>query len=94
MVLSENEKSKIIQELTSRIKKLKGSDIVCSVCSNNHFVLAEGYTRRILSDNVNVVPLDGLNIPSVTIICTHCGNTIDFALGTLGLLPENKEKKR
>ena len=92
MGLSEEEKSKIIQELEKRIKS-KGKVLTCSVCTNNNFVLSDGYTRRFLNDKIDQITLGGINIPSVTVICTNCGNTIDFSLGVLGLLSKKEEGK-
>jgi len=35
----------------------------------------------------------GLNIPSITVICTNCGHILDFSLGVLGLLPKEESKQ-
>ena len=92
MGLPEEEKSKIIQELDKRIKA-KGKEITCPICTNNNFVLSDGYTRRFLDDKINQMTWGGLNIPSITVICTHCGHILDFSLGVLGLLPKEEGKK-
>ena len=91
MGLSEEEKSKIIQELENRIKS-KGKTLICPICSNNNFALSDGYTRRFLNDKINQITLGGLNIPSITVICTNCGHIIDFSVGVLGLLPKEEGK--
>ncbi len=92
MGFSEEEKSKIIQELEKRVK-FKGRNLICPICSNNNFVLSDGYTRRFLNDRINQIRFGGLNIPSITIICTNCGHIIDFSLGVLGLLSKEEGKK-
>lgn len=92
MGLPEEEKSKIIEELEKRIKA-KGKTLTCPICSNNNFVLSDGYTRRFLNDKINQITLGGLNIPSISVICKNCGHIIDFSLGVLGLLPKEEGKK-
>jgi len=92
MAINQEEKQKIInviqQKLASRSKNL-----ICPICGNNGFILAEGYTQDSLQDQLSGIVIGGPSIPVVIVVCNHCGNVIRFSLGVLGLLPKKQEKK-
>lgn len=90
MALTDEEKTKITQELEKKLKA-KNRQLICPICTNQNFTLSEGYTLRMLNAKLDEISIGGLNIPSVTIICTHCGYALDFAIGVLGLLPKKED---
>ena len=67
----------------------KVNDITCPICGNKHFTIIEGFTRRMINQDLHKNVLGGTNVPSISIVCNNCGHILDFALGPLGLL-ENK----
>lgn len=75
-------------------EKLKG--VICPMCHQHNFVIADGYFNNTLQDSFNGLVLGGSSIPTISIICANCGFVSQHALGVLGLLPnkkENDEKK-
>lgn len=79
----ENIKDKIIQELNARAPSLK-----CPACNSSAFVLGGGYFAHDLQPDLGNRQMGGMNIPTVPIICGTCGCVMEFAAGTLGLLPK------
>ncbi len=90
MTFSEEIKNKIKESLNNKLKE-KGRNLVCPVCWNNNFILAEGYTNDLLQDHLGSLVIGGLAIPEIVVICNHCGHILKFSVGVLGLLPEEKE---
>ncbi len=83
-MISNEEKSKIILELSNRINS---GIIKCPMCGNNHFFIADGYFNTPMQDNLDGLELGGQSIPSIAIVCDKCGFISSHALGVLGLLP-------
>ena len=95
ITLSEDEYEKITKHLNKKLK-LNKKNILCPFCGNRNFIIANGYTNRFLSNNINKTVIGGRKIPSIIIICDNCGYMGEFATGVLGLLSEGEtceEKK-
>ncbi|MBQ6605119.1 MAG: hypothetical protein IIX17_05915 [Tidjanibacter sp.] len=83
--LTDIEKENIVNKLNERIKSIH-----CPMCHNSHFIIADGYFNHMLQVDLSQIQIGGPNIPSVAIICNHCGYISFHALGALGLLPVNQ----
>jgi hypothetical protein len=88
--MSPEQKDKIIDALTERMKK-QNRGFACPMCGNNHFVLLDSYLRNDVQEDFESVRLGGPSIPATVIVCSNCGFMSQHALGTLGLLPKKKE---
>jgi predicted nucleic-acid-binding Zn-ribbon protein len=77
----------IIAEFEKKVGKLK-----CPVCGNFDFQLANGFTRRDLSGDLDKLSVGGFNIPSISIICNNCGYILDFSLGIWDLIKKEGEE--
>ena len=75
-------KQVIVGELNKRISNLK-----CPVCLNTTLTLGSGFFAHDLQPDLSQRQMGGLNIPTVPILCSHCGYVMEFAAGILGLLP-------
>ena len=88
-LMSEEEKKRAVDTLTK-----KGVKTQCPMCSNNNFILAEGYFNQTMQGNFHGgLILGGPSIPSVAIVCTNCGFISHHALGALGLLQNSEGGK-
>lgn len=87
-MISNEDKQKIAEELKERNTKM-----ICPMCGNKHFVMAEGYFANAIQDNVASFSLGGKNIPTIPIICSNCGFISQHALGVLGLLSNEQNQK-
>lgn len=91
-MISNEEKQKIISELNKRINS---GDIKCPMCGNKHFIIADGYFNSTMQDSlINGVLIGGPSLPSIAIVCNHCGFISSHALGILGLLPKQTDNNR
>lgn len=86
--LSEQEKQKIIKALQER-----GATIPCPRCGNSSFTLLDGYFNQTIQTELKGMVIGGPSIPSVVVACNRCGYLSQHALGVLGLLPAEGEKK-
>ncbi|MBD07150.1 MAG: hypothetical protein MK009_07300 [Gammaproteobacteria bacterium] len=77
------EKDDIIQKLIE-----KGVNSPCPRCSNDAFTLVDGYFNQTIQDSVSGFLVGGTGIPSIVTACTNCGFLSQYALGALGLLPD------
>lgn len=91
MVINREEKQKIIETIQQKLHE-KQRNLVCPVCGNNGFILAEGYTQDGLQDHLAGIVIGGKSIPVIIVVCNHCGHVIRFSLGVLGLLPKQEIK--
>ncbi len=81
----EKEKSKIIAELSKKVTSLE-----CPICKSSNFELGGGYFAHDLQEDLKNRRMGGINIPTVPLICKNCGYLLEFAAGTLGLLPKDE----
>lgn len=81
-------KQKIVEELNKRVPNLK-----CPICSNGEMILADGFISHQLNKELtgNFI-LGGPTIPVVAVICKHCGHTMEFSVGALGLLTKEDDQ--
>jgi len=63
----------------------------CPMCKGQSFDLVDGYINNLVQDDLNIFNIGGRSVPTVMIICKSCGYVIQFALGNLGLLNEDKK---
>lgn len=84
----ENQIEKIIDAL-----KTKAGDFECPVCKKKNFNLNAGYFAHDLQTDLKQRIMGGINIPTVPVVCSNCGLLLEFAAGTLGLLPEELSKE-
>lgn len=89
MALSEKTKEKILGKIGEALKKKDKKEIICPVCSNNQFVLTEGFANVSLSDRFGGIVLGGSTLPNVPIVCNNCGNTFFLNLRVLGFSEED-----
>ncbi len=91
MAIPEEIKKKIQKNLNKKLQE-KNRSLVCPVCGNNNFILADGFVNDLLQETMGGgLVIGGPAIPEVVIICGHCGYVMKFSAGVLGLLPEKTE---
>jgi hypothetical protein len=72
----------------------RGIKLNCPRCGHPQNTLAPSYFTNILQPpDLKTINLQGTSIPSIATICDRCGFISQHALGTLGLLPKEEEKK-
>lgn len=82
-------KQKIVEELNKRVPDLK-----CPICHKGDMILADGFISHQLNKELTGnLTLGGPTIPIVAVICKDCGNTMEFSVGALGLLPKEDAQK-
>lgn len=93
VTLPEEIKAKIISVLSAKIP-----DFSCPMCRQKNFALADGFFANSVQPNPGSVLIGGTYIPTVSVICTHCGFLSQHALGALNLMdimddpPKNEPK--
>jgi len=92
MAIPKDIKKKIQENLNKKLQE-KNRSLVCPVCRNNNFILADGFVNDLLQETMGGGLVIGRPaIPEVVIICEHCGYTMKFSAGVLGLLPKKTDK--
>ncbi|MBO7552547.1 MAG: hypothetical protein J6T82_00705 [Bacteroidaceae bacterium] len=86
-MISQDKKQEIAKILDDRLKA-----VICPMCHQHNFIIADGYFNNIIQDHLNGIALGGPTIPTISIICANCGFVSQHALGILGLLPSNDSK--
>jgi hypothetical protein len=81
MALSQYEQNQIIDAIKQRFPQMPR----CSFCSNNNWTLADGYITLTLQEDLSSYNIGGPSLPSVALICNHCGKTELMNLLMLGL---------
>jgi uncharacterized protein (DUF2225 family) len=82
-------KHKIIDALYKKLSNLE-----CPVCHNKNFEFGGGYFAHDLQDNLSSRVMGGINIPTIPLVCKNCGYLLEFAVGSLGLLPKDENKSK
>lgn len=85
-MISQEEKQKIISRLHDKIQSLE-----CPMCHQRGFIIADGYFANYLQDSLSKMQIGGASIPTIAIVCSHCGFVSQHAVGMLGLLPKDNE---
>jgi len=89
-MMTEEKKRQIADALSKRL-----GNIVCPMCHQSQYTLVDGYVSEPVRDDYKKVILGGRVIPSVMLVCNHCGHIDRFALGVLGLMEnENTEHNK
>ena len=57
----------------------------CTVCRTGQWTLSDGFVFFPTQDSAGSYVIGGPVLPSVALICSHCGNTIFINLLVLGL---------
>jgi transcription elongation factor Elf1 len=84
----ENNKKQIIEKLQEKVTNFE-----CPFCKHKEFMLAGGYFAHDLQEDLANRRIGGINIPTIPLICKNCGYIVEFAAGSLGLLPKVEDKK-
>ncbi len=89
-MMTEEKKRKIADALSKRL-----GNLVCPMCHQSRYTLIDGYVSEPVQEDYKKVVLGGRMIPSVMLVCNHCGHIDRFALGVLGLMEgENSESNK
>lgn len=86
-MLTDDRKKQIAQVLSERLGQFQ-----CPMCHKGPFSILDGYVSVTLQSNLKSYALGGPSIPSVGVVCTHCGYISLHALGALGLLETPKSE--
>jgi transcription elongation factor Elf1 len=71
-----------------RILQERGANLNCPRCGHSNFSLIDGYFNQPIQPQLNNnLIIGGPAVPSVAVVCTHCGFLTQHAIGVLGLLP-------
>lgn len=65
----------------------------CPMCREGVFIIVDGYVIPVLQANTKNLKLSGKSLPTVAVMCKNCGYLMQFSLGALGLMVENKEEE-
>lgn len=84
--MNSEEKEKIIKALEERSAKNP-----CPRCGNQQFALLDGYFNQTIQNKLEGIVIGGPSIPSVIVVCNRCGFMSQHALGSLGMLPDEKK---
>ena len=76
------ERQKIANVMNTKIQ-----NVVCPMCHNKNFAIADGYFHNYLQSNMDGFNFDKPVIPTASIVCLECGFVSQHALGVLNLLP-------
>lgn len=87
-MLNNDQKIKIKEEIDKRIQRL-----TCPMCQTSGFVMADGYFNNTMQTDFNSFTIGGQSIPTIAIICNNCGFVSQHAIGILGLLSQEQNKK-
>ncbi len=67
---------------------------LCPFCKNGTMMLVDGYVGHFLNDDYSKQLLSGRFMPSILLVCNHCGFQSMHALGALGLLNNDSNEKK
>lgn len=73
------------RQLADALSKRLGN-LVCPMCHQSRYTLIDGYVSEPVQEDYKKVVLGGKMIPTVMLVCNHCGHIDRFALGVLGLM--------
>ena len=88
MPIPESRRQEYAAALQERVPALS-----CPICHRNAFQLMEGHVLHALQDTVTTSTFGGPAVPSVGIVCSHCGFVSTFALGVLGFDPSSGDRR-
>lgn len=85
MKMDEDKKKKIADELANRVGILE-----CPICHQSRYTLIDGFFVDMLQEDYKVINLVGRKLPTILLVCNHCGHIDKFSLGVLGFMVEQK----
>lgn len=80
------------QQIVDALKK-KAPNLKCPACQSSEFIFVDGFFANDLQADLSRRQMGGMNIPTVPIVCKNCGYIMEFAVGSLGLLPKPENKQ-
>lgn len=80
-MMTKEKKQQIINALAERV-----GDFYCPICHHNSFAFLDGYFVDVIQNRYDGMQISGKILPSVIVVCNHCGHIDKFSLGVLGLL--------
>lgn len=72
------------ERLVKAIQEKTGGQKPCSICGRQQWSVSTQFTAVTVSNDPRAIQLGGTILPSVPIICSHCGNTHFLNLLVLG----------
>jgi hypothetical protein len=81
MPFSEEMKHRVASALAT-----KGVRMPCPRCGTNAWTLVDGFLVHPLTDDVNQIIIGGRSLPTVALVCNHCGYVTEYAAVLLGVL--------
>lgn len=75
------------QQIIEAIQRKAPRLAACPVCQTGPWLLSEGFINLIIQDfdSGGGIVLGGPTMPTVALVCSHCGHTLLFNLIALGL---------
>ncbi len=81
-MFDEKTKIEIIKRLSERIPSFE-----CPICHNKNFSIVDGFLIQGIQHQIDSIVLgNGPMVPSVALVCTHCGFMSQHNLGILGMI--------
>lgn len=88
--MSKYDPNLFISEIENRINN--GRVPQCRFCGGNRFTTTDSMATILIGKELNAVSI-GPSVPAGMIVCEKCGHIEFFALGAIGLLQKEDEKK-
>lgn len=88
--MSKYDPNLFIAEIENRINNRRVPQ--CRFCGGNRFTTTDSLATILIGKELNAVSI-GPSVPAGMIVCEKCGHIDFFALGALGLLQKEDEKK-
>lgn len=85
-MLSEEKKKEFIEALTKKLRA-NGKTESCPMCGSEKFLMVDACLVNVLQPDLKNVKASGPSIPTVAVICEHCGFVSQHAVGVLGVDP-------
>lgn len=79
--MNEAEKQVVIAALRNRLMRIE-----CPMCHHNQFTLVEGSFANVIQEELPKIKIDGKYIPSISIVCNHCGFISQHAARILNVM--------
>lgn len=85
-MISDEKKQEIINKLNQHLGNFQ-----CPMCKHTEFTIVDGYMLPQIQENIKSFNITAPYVPSIAIICLHCGFISIHSLGVLGMLPQQIE---
>lgn len=70
--------AQILEALNQKLKIFK-----CPICQKSEAFVADGFILNNLQQSFSGISFEGNSVPTVMVICRHCGFVSQFALGVI-----------